>query len=250
MSALFLAVITSMMAQWAVAQTPAPSEADQLRAELRALKQDYDQRIQAMEEHLRRIEAPAVVVVTNRAPAEPMPAAMATASTNAAVRARQFAKQEFQRDTESRDHALLTETNPLNGRLEKVLQDFVDINGYFRAGYGRDSQGGPQVGFQAPGALAKYRLGNEAENYGELTFGKNFYVPGLFRLDAPPPAGDAAVGPVARVQTTLSIYNPYQDLLSSSGTQFGMPELCVHWQCHRVATLDEILGGQPLLPAA
>ena len=40
------------------------------------------------------------------------------------------------------------------------------------------------MGFQAPGAFSKYRLGNEAETYGELTFGKNFYVPDLFKLDA------------------------------------------------------------------
>jgi maltoporin len=40
--------------------------------------------------------------------------------------------------------------------------------GDFRAGYGRNDQGGSQVGFQAPGAFATYRLGNEAENHGEL----------------------------------------------------------------------------------
>ena len=39
------------------------------------------------------------------------------------------------------------------------------------------------VAFQAPGAVSKYRLGNEAETYGELILGKNFYLPGIFNLD-------------------------------------------------------------------
>ena len=71
----------------------------------------------------------------------------------------------------------------LKERIEKVLNDFVDVKGYFRAGYGRDQKGGPQPAFQAPGAFAKYRLGNETENYGELTVGKNWYVSDLFSLE-------------------------------------------------------------------
>ena len=85
-----------------------------------------------------------------------------------------------------------------------------------------NGRGGKQVAFKAPGAGAKYRLGNEAETYGELTIGKNFYAPGLFGLDEPPRADGTPTGPIARVQATISIYNPYQDLLSSSGTDFGL----------------------------
>jgi maltoporin len=89
------------------------------------------------------------------------------------------------------------------------------------------------VGFQAPGAFSKYRLGNEAENYGELTFAKNFYSPDQFKLDGT----SASTGPVARFQTTISIFNPYQDLLSSSGTSFGLPEV---W-----ASIGNVVGTQP-----
>jgi maltoporin len=49
-----------------------------------------------------------------------------------------------------------------------------EFHGYFRSGYGLNSEGGQQVAFQAPGAGAKYRLGNEAETYGEFIFVNNW----------------------------------------------------------------------------
>src|ERR1700723_1835365 len=52
-----------------------------------------------------------------------------------------------------------------------------EFHGYFRSGYGLNSEGGQQVAFQAPGADAKYRLGNEAEPYGELIFVNNWINP-------------------------------------------------------------------------
>ena len=168
----------------------AASEADQLREELQQLKQEYQQRIEVLEERLRRLEAAQAVPGTNVAvvqpaavPTPPRPVPVAASMTNATAETRQFAKEQFQQYTVSREEGGPSEYQPLRERVEHVLQDFVDVNGYFRAGYGRDDKGGPQVAFQAPGALSKYRLGNEAENYGELTFGKNFYVPDLFSLN-------------------------------------------------------------------
>jgi len=52
-----------------------------------------------------------------------------------------------------------------------------EFHGYFRSGYGLNSEGGQQVAFQAPGAGAKYRLGNEAETYGEFIFVNNWMNP-------------------------------------------------------------------------
>jgi maltoporin len=48
----------------------------------------------------------------------------------------------------------------------------MEFHGYFRPGAGANSRGGSQVTFQAPGAPAKYRLGNENDNYGEFLFSK------------------------------------------------------------------------------
>jgi maltoporin len=222
----------------ALAQASSASEATQLKQEIQNLKRDYEQRILQLEERLRRLETNSAPAKTNTA-LEPLPTVAAVPSTNLTSSRRQFAEQEFQQNTESRDRALLSESHPLAERMEQVLQDFIEFHGYFRAGYGRDDEGGPQVAFQAPGAFSKYRLGNEAENYGEITLGKNFYVPGQFKLGAAPTGSDAPQGPVARVQTTISIYNPYQDLLSSSGTDFGLPEA--------FAAIGNVIGEQPSL---
>jgi len=53
-----------------------------------------------------------------------------------------------------------------------------EFHGYLRSGYGLNSEGGQQVAFQAPGTEAKYRLGNEAETYGEFIFVNNWLNPG------------------------------------------------------------------------
>src|SRR4029450_12084124 len=54
--------------------------------------------------------------------------------------------------------------------IEKLQEQakVFEFHGYFRCGYGVNSEGGQQVPFQAPGAGAKYRLGNETETYGEF----------------------------------------------------------------------------------
>lgn len=49
----------------------------------------------------------------------------------------------------------------------------IEFHGYMRAGVGTSDQGGKQTCFQLPGAPAKYRLGNECENYGELQLDLN-----------------------------------------------------------------------------
>lgn len=227
------------LGSWAQPTSSAGSEAEQLRQELRSLKQEYEDRIRDLEERLQRLENASSLRANNNTAAAAETAPPAALSEVQAARAREFTEREFLDDTESRQMALQAEDHPYGRRVEQVLQDFVDIHGYFRAGYGRSDQGGSQVAFQAPGAFSKYRLGNEAENYGELTFGKNFYLPGVFNRHAAFPAEEAAFGPVARFQTTLSILNPYQDSLAFSGTDFGLPEA---W-----GSIGNVVPGQPLL---
>jgi maltoporin len=64
-------------------------------------------------------------------------------------------------------------------RIEKLEAGakLFEFHGYFRAGFGLNSVGGQQVAFIAPGADAKYRLGNEAETYAELIFVNNWVNP-------------------------------------------------------------------------
>jgi len=71
---------------------------------------------------------------------------------------------------------LLQEAETKIAGLQQQLGTF-EFHGYFRSGYGLNSQGGEQVAFQAPGAGAKYRLGNEAETYGEFIFVNNWLNP-------------------------------------------------------------------------
>lgn len=240
----------------ACAQTATNSEVELIRQEMQQLRRDYEHRMQSLEERLRKLEVPAPTVGTTSAPpalvaAPPPPVPEATASASGAAtndaarlaviqRGRQYAQEQFLQDSGTLDRDLLRSTNqPFMDRFEHVLQDFVDIGGYVRAGYGRDGQGGPQVPFQAPGALAKYRLGNEAENYGELIFGKNWYVPGMFALDPKQRPDGTPSGPIAHAQVRLSFYNPYSSYNSSADTDFAAPEA---W-----AAIGNVVAAQPTM---
>ena len=164
------------------------------------------------------------------APSTPAAGAGPTAPTDAAVPAATDAQrpiselidEEFRSNTETRDQS--TDRTFLRERVEQVLENFIEVGGYIRSGYGRSGKGGPMVGFQAPGAGSKYRLGNEAETYGELILAKNFYLPGIFKLDEGERSGAGLKGPIARVQLRLSFFNPYSAFGSSDATSVGLPE--------------------------
>ena len=232
---------------WVRAQAPTPADVDQIRREMEALRRDYERRMELLEQQLRRLEqAAAPTAAPTPAPAEPAPIRVvrpdAFAATNAAVaraaevakdlsdamKVNEFVNAEFQLDQQTRQWSIGGTTNgPVKQRLEKVLNDFIDFGGYFRAGYGRDSEGGPQVAFQNPGALSKYRLGNEAEDYAELVLGKNWYAPGMFSLDPKTRPDGTPDGPVARAQLRMAFYNPYSDYNSGNSTQVTLPEAWV-----------------------
>ena len=72
---------------------------------------------------------------------------------------------------------LLEEADEKIAKLKEQVGTF-EFHGYLRSGYGLNSEGGQQVAFEAPGADAKYRLGNEAETYGEFIFVNNWLNPG------------------------------------------------------------------------
>jgi len=74
--------------------------------------------------------------------------------------------------------------NPLaEQQLEQIRQMIVampkmfEFHGYFRSGFGVNAKGGDQDAFQAQGAFAKYRLGNETETYGEIGLDSNWINP-------------------------------------------------------------------------
>lgn len=242
---------------------PSPTPAtEEIRREIQRVRDEYETRLRALERRLEQLETPAPTSAP--APAAPVPPAATPAATPAAAaagtatptptgtatptsgaleaagRQQRHMKEQFARDTESRDLALeLDRQNLIRQRTEQILHDFVDFTGYFRAGYGRSDQGAVQAPFKAPGAQSKYRLGNETENYGELALGKNFYLPGLFAAD--PPAGSPGAaggteaptdGPIARLQFRLAFSNPY-----TGGTDLTVPEI---W-----SSIGQILPSHP-----
>jgi maltoporin len=71
---------------------------------------------------------------------------------------------------------LLREADETITKLKEQVGTF-EFHGYLRSGYGLNGEGGQQVAFEAPGANAKYRLGNEAETYGEFIFVNNWLNP-------------------------------------------------------------------------
>jgi maltoporin len=240
-------------------QAQSGGELGEVRKEMEQLKQEYEQqrlayeqRLGKLEEQLKRLEtsgqeAASVSVATVPAPKATLEAATQGGTDSAAAQKSTLSAQQagqsqqpFEEGTESIERALIDqENNRIRERAERVLREYVDIGGYFRAGYGRDDEGGPQVGFKAPGALAKGRLGNEAENYGELIFGKNFYLPGAFSLNRGPRANGTSSEPIARVQVRLSMYNPFTNYLVSSATEFGLAEA---W-----AGVGNLSASQPLM---
>jgi maltoporin len=237
---LFIAVIVSLVVPAsppASAQTATNSEVDAIRKEMQEMRADYERRMDALEKRLEQAGS----AKTNGGPEVQAAKSQTGNPTNTvppeSERGQAFANLQFDQHGATRESVMAQPENAvMKQRIEQVLNDFMDTAGYFRAGYGRDDKGGPQPAFQAPGAFAKYRLGNEAENYGELMLGKNWYVPDMFSTTAGARPDGTPTGPIARTQVRVAFYDPY----SSSGgnsTDVTLPEA---W-----ASIGNVFAGQP-----
>jgi len=156
-------------------------QSDRLQEQLQELKQQYDmtthdleKRIAALEQQIK--DAKEIQQKTNEktVSAAELAAEKATQSVlgqNNQVGAR------FQGELASEpSYDLLRDADQKIEKLQEQLGTF-EFHGYFRSGYGLNSVGGQQVAFEAPGAGAKFRLGNEAETYAELIFVNNWVNP-------------------------------------------------------------------------
>src|SRR5215510_2719448 len=164
------------------AQEPASCAASELWRQIEQLKQQYvastrdlRQRIAALEQQIQKQKEVSETTKQGTASLVELAAHQAAEKVVRGQSDQVGAKYQGQLTSEP-TYDLLNEAEANISRLQEQLGTF-EFHGYFRSGYGLNSQGGQQVAFQAPGAGAKYRLGNEAETYAELIFVNNWLNP-------------------------------------------------------------------------
>lgn len=168
--------------------TPAAShgsntpQSNDLQKQLDLLKQQYEEtthdlqaRIAALEQQIQKQKEESEKIKQGTVSAAEL--AVEKAAQNAVLSESNQVGAKYQGQLPSEPtYDLLREADAKIEKLQQQVQSF-EFHGYFRSGYGLNSEGGQQVAFQAPGADAKYRLGNEAETYGEFIFVNNWLNP-------------------------------------------------------------------------
>ncbi len=160
----------------------AAQQADPLQQQLDQLKQEYETTTQVLQLRMAVLEQK---IQSQKESNEKAKEATVSAADLAAERAARAVLGDnsnqvgakFQGALPSEPtYDLLQEADEKIAKLKEQVGTF-EFHGYFRSGYGLNGEGGQQVAFEAPGADAKYRLGNEAETYGELIFVNNWLNP-------------------------------------------------------------------------
>src|SRR5215831_17517835 len=169
--ALLLSVVLSAQGQ----------QTDDVQKQIEQLKKQYEQTTRELQERIAALEAQQKELETKENP--PKKEAVGSEIERAVQDAAKTAfgqsqeKPSLQGQLPSAPtYDLLRDADTKIKKLEEEMRSF-EFHGYLRSGYGLNSRGGQQVAFQAPGADAKYRLGNEAETYAELIFVNNWVNP-------------------------------------------------------------------------
>jgi maltoporin len=175
--ALWIAAATAATALPTAAQQP-----DDLLKQLKQLKQEYEQttsdlqqRIASLEQQIQKQKEASDKAKEGTVSAAELAAQEVAKKAVLGESEQVGAKFQGQLPSEP-TYDLLREADVKIQKLNEQVSSF-EFHGYFRSGYGVNGVGGQQVAFQAPGADAKYRLGNEAETYGELIFVNNWLNP-------------------------------------------------------------------------
>jgi maltoporin len=172
----------------AIANAAAQST-EPLEQQLQELKQQYAESTRAMEQRIAALEKQIEAQQTAKdqaaaaTPVSPKQGTVSLADLAAQVAEKAVSEgssqvgANFQGAIPSEPtYDLLREADQKIVNLQQQVGAF-EFHGYIRSGYGLNSVGGQQVAFEAPGADAKYRLGNEAETYAELIFVNNWINP-------------------------------------------------------------------------
>lgn len=170
----------------AVAVVAPAQQSGDLQDELQQLRQQYEQTTRELQQRISALEHQ----IEDQKAATETEEQTATQKQNASiVSAAQLATEQAIRGESDQVGAkfqgqlpsaptydLLREADTKIEKLQEQVGSF-EFHGYLRSGYGLNGKGGQQVAFIAPGADAKYRLGNEAETYGEFIFVNNWLNP-------------------------------------------------------------------------
>lgn len=158
-------------------------QTDQLLKQLQQLEQQYEQTTKDLRERITALEQQ--IQKSKESPqAESEKAKTVSAAELAAEAAKNVVSGDSNLNGQTLQGALpsaptyefLRDAETKINSLEQQVKSF-EFHGYFRSGQGLNSRGGQQVAFQAPGADAKYRLGNETETYAELILVNNWLNP-------------------------------------------------------------------------
>ncbi len=178
----WIVALVATVALPSLAQQPAAQKPDDLQKQLEQLKQQYEvtthdmeQRIAALEQQIQKQKEASEKTKEGTISAVELAAQQAAEKAVLGQSDQVGAKYQGQLPSEP-TYDLLREADQKIADLQQQMQSF-EFHGYFRSGYGLNGKGGAQVAFQAPGADAKYRLGNEAETYGEFIFVNNWLNP-------------------------------------------------------------------------
>jgi maltoporin len=170
-----LIVFSIALIFWSSSQAFA-QDSEQLKKELQDLKQEYQAKLAELEKRLAAIEQQQA---TNKNTVSTVQLAAEQAAKSAVhdLETGQQSKAELAQQIGSTPtYDQLRDAETTLKKLETTMKAF-EFHGYFRSGFGGNGKGGQQVAFQAPGAGAKYRLGNETETYSELIFVNNWLNP-------------------------------------------------------------------------
>ncbi len=156
---------------------------EELQQQIQQIKKLYEQQISSLESRIASLEQ------ANRAVAHVTQENTVTVNDLQTEVAKQVSAQEEPKLTRAQKTEI-EQTELANTPRYDTVQDSEQVitelkqqvkafefHGYMRSGQGLNSEGGQMVAFQAPGAPAKYRLGNEAETYGEMIFVNNWINP-------------------------------------------------------------------------
>src|SRR5437660_998997 len=176
---------------WAIpifAQDPKTSQDIQsLRAELLQVEEEHTRKLAALEEKIAQLE-------------KELASQKEQTTTKSAPSAMQALAEEGQLAQQVGSAPLYEQLRDADQKIRALEQHekAFEFHGYLRSGYGLNGKGGTEVPFQAPGADAKFRLGNETETFVPLTFVYNILNP----------SHDSG-SPWLRVNASLELTSPY-----------------------------------------